>query len=169
MFGYQKLSGTLHGKAHVTGTWEDYDSIKGEGELHLINAQLWSIPLFGGLSQVLGLILPDKLVKTPAKDINTSFAVGGGYIHLPNPKRESELVTLRAPPHNITGRGKWRINGELDFVFQQHFLAETGPLSPVTKLFDPLTKPFEMELTGTLAKPQWRPRWLVPNIGGTRK
>jgi len=169
MFGYDKLSGTFHGNAHVGGTWENYDSIQGSGELHLINAQLWTIPIFGGLSHVLGMILPDKLVKPPAKDINTTFAVGGGYLSLPDPKRSDDLITIRAAPHNITGRGKWRINGELNFVFQQHFLGETGPLSPVTKLFDPLTKPFEMELSGTLAKPQWRPRWLVPNIGGTRK
>ncbi|MCX7824244.1 MAG: hypothetical protein N2689_01640 [Verrucomicrobiae bacterium] len=169
MFGYDKLSGTFHGNAHVRGKWEDYDSIEGHGDLHLINAQLWSIPLFGGLSQVLGLILPDKLVKTPAKDIHTSFAAAGGYLYLPDPKREGDLLTLRAAPHSITGRGKWRINGEMNFVFQQHFLAEAGPLSPVSKLFDPLTKPFEMELTGTLAQPQWRPRWLVPNIGGSRK
>lgn len=171
MFGYTEVSGMFQGDVRASGVWGQDDSIHALGNLHIIGSRLWTIPIFGALSTRLGALFPNRFTNPPATDIDTTFLVEKGVVHLP--ANSNEQVVIKAAPHRMTGRGRWTIHGNLDFRVQAHIMSETGilmlPLLPVNMLvLNPLTKAFEMELTGPLSNPQWWPRWL-PSPGKTEE
>ncbi|MCX6906844.1 MAG: hypothetical protein NTY01_02250 [Verrucomicrobia bacterium] len=174
MFGYTEVSGMFQGDVRASGVWAQDDSIHALGNLHVVGSRLWTIPIFGALSTRLGVLFPNRFTNPPATDIDTTFLVDKGFVHLPDPKI-GDPVLIKAAPHRMTGRGRWKIHGNLEFRVQAHIMSETGilmlPLLPVnTFVLEPLTKAFEMELTGPLSNPQWWPRWLkAPGTGGDKK
>ncbi|OHE78946.1 MAG: hypothetical protein A2107_05660 [Verrucomicrobia bacterium GWF2_62_7] len=174
MFGYTEVSGMFQGDVRASGVWGQEDSIQAGGNLHIVGSRLWTIPIFGALSTRLGMLFPNRFTNPPATDIDTTFLVEKGCVHLPDPN-SGEPVIIKATPHRMTGRGRWKIHGNLDFRVQAHIMSETGilqlPLLPVNMLvLNPITKAFEMELTGPLSNPQWWPRWLsAPGKGGEKK
>lgn len=174
MFGYSGASGMFQGSVQASGIWGEYESIHAIGNIHIVGSRLWAIPIFGALSTRLGVLFPNRFTNPPATDIDTTFLVDKGYVNLPA-SANSEPVLIRAAPHRMTGRGYWKIHGDLNFRVQAHIMSETGiltlPLLPLnTFVFDPLTKAFEMELTGTLARPQWWPRLLkLPGTDSEKK
>ena len=161
MFGYTEVSGAIQGDVHASGIWGVDDSIQAGGEMHIVGSRLWTIPIFGALSSRLGVLFPNRFTNPPATDIDTTFRVDKGYVYLPSDQTGSEVVMVKASPHSMTARGSWKIHGDLNFVVQAHIMSEAGILLlPVTPfVLNPLTKAAEMELTGPLSNPQWRPRW----------
>jgi hypothetical protein len=174
MFGYAQVSGMFQGDVRASGVWGREDTIHATGNLHIVGSRLWTIPIFGALSTRLGVLFPNRFTNPPATDIDTTFLVDKGFVHLPDPNSR-EPVLIRASPHRMTGRGRWKIHGDLNFRVQAHIMSETGilmlPLLPVnTLVLEPLTKALEMELTGPLSNPQWWPRLLkLPGSGGEKK
>jgi hypothetical protein len=174
MFGYAQVSGMFQGDVRASGVWGQDDTIHAAGNLHIVGSRLWTIPIFGALSMRLGVLFPNRFTNPPATDIDTTFLVDKGFVHLPDPDSR-EPVLIKAAPHRMTGRGRWKMHGDLNFRVQAHIMSETGilmlPLLPLNMLvLDPLTKALEMELTGSLAHPQWWPRLLkVPGTGGEKK
>lgn len=168
MFGYKEVTGTIQGDAHASGVWGVDDSIKAGGEIHIVGSRLWTIPIFGALSTQLGVLFPNRFTNPPATDIDTTFRVDNGCVYLPADQTGSEMIMVKASPHSMTARGTWKIHGNLNFVVKAHIMSEAGILLfPVTTVvLDPLTKAFEMELTGPMSNPQWRARWL--KIPGTK-
>ena len=167
MFGYTNVTGSIQADARASGVWGVDDSIQAGGDIHIVGSRLWTIPIFGALSTQLGMLFPNRFTNPPATDIDTTFRVADGCVYLPANQDGSETITVKASPHSMTGRGSWKIHGDLDFVVKPHIMSEGGLLLfPVTTVMDPLTKPFEMELTGPLSNPQWRLRWL--KIPGTK-
>jgi hypothetical protein len=174
LFGYQKVSGTLQGNARVEGVFGDYDSMRGRGRLHLVKGQLWKVPIFGRLSTLLGQVVPARMVNPEANEADATFLIENGFVHLPAAKGH-DPATIIASPHLITGAGKWRVGGELDFNVYVRLLRGAGPVRMITDVLEPLTGPFEnvlagFKLTGTLANPQWRPLYLpkLPGLGGKK-
>ena len=174
MFGYTEVSGMFQGDVSASGVWGQDDSIHAIGNLHIVGSRLWTIPIFGALSTRLGVLFPNRFTNPPATDIDTTFLVDKGFVHLPD-RKSADPVLIKAAPHRMSGRGRWKIHGNLEFRVQAHIMSETGilmlPLLPVnTFVLEPLTKAFEMELTGPLSNPQWWPRWLkAPGTGGDKK
>ena len=165
MFGYSKASGTLQGRAEVSGIFGDYDSITGRGEGHLSNAHMWNIPIFGALSTGLGYVVTQKIANPPATNIDTTFRVEKGFVFLPAAEGD-EPATIRAPPHKVTARGKWRIQGDLDFIVWARFLGESGWVTPLGWLTDPVTGLLQRRMEGTLGKPQFSAHLALPGMGG---
>lgn len=174
MFGYSGASGMFQGSVQASGIWGLDDSIHALGNIHIVGSKLWAIPIFGALSTRLGVLFPNAFTNPPATDIDTTFLVDKGYVNLPA-SAKAEPVLIKAAPHRMTGRGYWKIHGNLNFSVRAHIMSETGilmlPLLPVnTLVLEPLTKAFEMELTGTLSHPQWWPRLLkLPGTDSEKK
>lgn len=174
MFGYTEVSGMFQGDVRASGVWGQDDTIHAAGNLHAVGSRLWTIPIFGALSTRLGVLFPNRFTNPPATDIDTTFLVDKSYVNLPA-SPSAEPVLIKAAPHRMTGRGRWKIHGNLEFRVQAHIMSETGilmlPLLPVnTFVLNPITKALEMELTGPLSNPQWWPRWLkLPGMDGDKK
>jgi hypothetical protein len=178
LFGYKQAKGAMHGRAHIEGLFGVNESITGNGRLSLTGGHLWNVPLFGRLSTALGEATKDKvtskLVNPSVTDAESTFSIAKGYVYLPGAK-EDESATVKVSPHLITGRGAWRIGGNLDFTVEMRVLRGNEIVRTVTGILEPVTGIFEnilagYKLTGTLSDPHWRPVYLprLPGLGGSK-
>jgi hypothetical protein len=178
LFGYKQVSGLMHGHARVEGSFGVNESIRGDGRLSVTGGHLWTVPLFGRLSTVLGEVtkgkVTNKVVNPSVTDAETTFHIEQGYVYLPAVKQDVP-VTIKVSPHLITGRGNWRISGDLDFTVEIRLLRSNEIVRTVTGILEPVTGILEnilagYKLTGPLNDPQWRPVYLprLPFTGGSK-
>ncbi|MBI5396907.1 MAG: hypothetical protein HZA91_16550 [Verrucomicrobia bacterium] len=176
LFGYKQVKGAMHGHARVEGLFGDNESIRGNGRLSLTGGHLWSVPLFGRLSKVLGDATKNKvkIINPSATEAETTFSIAQGHVYLPGAKGD-EPATVKVAPHLITGTGAWRIGGDLDFIVKMRVLRGnefirtfTGLLEPVTGIFEDVLAAYH--LTGPLSDPRWTPGLLggLPFTGGSK-
>jgi hypothetical protein len=168
----------MHGHAHVEGLFGNNESIRGNGRLHLTGGHLWTVPLFGRLSTILGEVTKDKVaakvINPSATDAETSFRIEQGLVHLPATDADEE-AWVKVSPHLVTLRGHWRIGGDLDFTVKMRVMRGNEIIRTVTGILEPITGIVEnilaaYRLTGPLSEPRWRPIYLprLPFTGGAK-
>lgn len=119
--------------------------LKGDGTLHLTGADLGEINLFGLLSQVLSF----SSLKLDAAQ--SSFQMAEGKVNFPD-------LRVTGKSALITAKGDYLIDSKsLDFTAHLKPYEETSnPLTAIVGLLiNPLTRMFELQLTGPLANPKW--------------
>ncbi|MBU4212509.1 MAG: AsmA-like C-terminal region-containing protein [Verrucomicrobia bacterium] len=148
--------GALSGQLALDGFLDDPggQTATGQGWIKIGAGRLFQFPLFGGLSEFLGRIVPGLSLIMRQTDARASFVIKDGKIHSDNIIIEGEVITL-------TCEGDYRLNGELDFAVQVKLLKKNTLVGGILHLaMMPVTKMLEFRLTGTVKDPHWRPAYL---------
>jgi len=141
----------------VDGTWtlthafaEDWDSWNGYGRAELREGHLWDLPVFGGLSDMIGRLGMD-LGKSRITGLTADFTMTNSLIHTRNLELESTAMRLLY-------RGTFDFQGAMNARVEARLLHDTAVVGPlVSLLFSPLTKMLEFKVAGTLADPLIEP------------
>jgi len=121
----------------------------GSGRIDIQDGYILGLPLFGGLSKYLSLLLPG-IGYASQRDLRGSFDVREGRLETSDARLLGNLISIQ-------GKGSYAFSNDLKFRVQAQFLKE-GLTATVTRLVtSPLTKALEFELTGTTDEPRWRP------------
>jgi hypothetical protein len=124
--------------------------LKGDGTLQLTGAELGEINLFGLLSQVLNAMsLSFSSLKLDTA--RSSFQMADGKVYFPD-------VRVTGKSALIDAKGNYFIDSKtVDFIAHlKPYEEASNPLTAVVGLFmNPLTRMFELQLTGPLSNPKW--------------
>ncbi len=148
--------GYLSGQLELEGFLNDSggQTAVGKGRIEIGAGRLFQFPLFGGLSEFLGRIIPGLSMIVRQTDARASFVIKDGKIHSDDIVIEGEVITL-------TCAGDYYLNGELNFAVQVKLLKQNTLLGGILQIaMMPVTKMLEFRLTGTLQDPHWRPAYL---------
>ncbi len=144
--GQLELDGFLNDPSGQTAT--------GRGWIEIGAGRLFQFPLFGGLSEFLGHIVPGLSLIVRQTDARASFVIKDGKIHSDDIIIEGEVITLVCA-------GDYHLNGDLDFTVQVKLLKKNTLVGGILQIaLMPVTKMLEFRLTGTVKEPHWRPAYL---------
>ncbi len=143
--GYGKLTGKISLKGDNRGTV----SLEGDGLCNLEKGELFAVPLFGPLSDLVSGMVDDKkrIGFEKAKDAFANFTITQGIMET------SDFVT-QTSNLKFTGNGKVDLgNQTIDMTMRMNARGIIGfitwPLSPIIKGL------FQFHGTGSIAKPTW--------------
>jgi hypothetical protein len=121
----------------------------GSGRLSLCDGYILSLPLFGGLSSHLSLLIPG-FGYAEQRNADADFTVRDNGVTIDNGRLLGRLMSIDL-------RGRYTFDGRFDMRVEVLFLKD-GLTAAVTRLVTaPLTKALEFRLSGTMDAPQWRP------------
>lgn len=123
---------------------------RGSGSVRLRKGRVFMLPLFGGLSKMMTRIIPGLDFVLRQTDLKAQFDLADG-------KLTSDKVLIEGDVLSLRGKGSCALDGTLAFDVQLQLMKEHTLVAKLlrTALF-PITKLFELRLTGTLDNPQWR-------------
>jgi hypothetical protein len=148
--------GYLSGQLELDGFLNDPggQTATGHGRLEIGAGRLFQFPLFGGLTEFLGHIVPGLGLIVRQTDARASWVIKDGKIHSDDIVIEGEVITL-------TCKGDYHLNGDLDFAVQVKLLRKNTLVGGILQIaMMPITKMLEFRLTGTVKDPHWRPAYL---------
>ncbi len=148
--------GSLSGELELDGFLDDPggQTATGQGWINIGAGRLFQFPLFGGLSEFLGRIVPGLSLIMRQTDARASFVIKDGKIHADDIVIEGEVITLAC-------EGDYYLNGDLDFAVQVKLLKKNTLVGGILHLaLMPVTKMLEFRLTGTVKDPHWCPAYL---------
>jgi hypothetical protein len=118
--------------------------MSGNGKVEVTNGDVFAIPVFGPISEILGTILPGSGYSI-ARKATASFAIKEGIIHTEDFNAAGKLFAM-------VGHGDLRfLDDKLDFDLR------IDPMGPGV-LLTPVYKLFEYKGEGSLKKPDWHPK-----------
>ena len=130
--------------------------IVGQGRLRITDGRIFQLPIFGGLTELLGKIIPGLNMVLRQTDADARFIIRDGRIRAKEVLIDGDVFSLRA-------EGDCHFDGRLDFKVQINLLRRTALLGPLLRFaIMPISKALEFELTGTLDNPRWRLAY-IPN------
>lgn len=140
------LQGYFTGRTELAGAIGKPATFNGRGLLALEDGELFSVPVFGPLSPLIGNILGDKAGFQRAKDAFFTFHVQNGIL------RTNDFQTS-TPSLVLTGDGTLTLaDRQLDFIMRMN---ARGFLGLITLPLRPFYGLFQFRGTGPLADPQW--------------
>lgn len=144
-------TGTMNLKLQLAGLVDDarLDSYKGEGRVDIREGQLHKMKLFGALSTLLARLSPD-LGHAAQTGLHMSFDIRDGKLTTANALLEGTWISVKA-------KGTYALDGgALDFLAEVQLLKKGTVVGEAVRLLtSPVTKLFQIRLTGTLDDPQW--------------
>ncbi len=146
-FNYDTSKGKLKGRYRFSGVKDIARNITGEGEVAVINGNVFAIPLFGPFSGILEGLLPGTGYNV-AREANTRFSMKEGVI-------EAKDLEVKGTGFSMYGKGKlFFLDDKIDFSIRINAQGAAGVLlTPVSHLFEYVSQ-------GSLSKPEWRPKHL---------
>lgn len=127
----------------------DLGGLRGEGHLAVTNGQLHKARLFGGLSSLLSTLSPD-LGYASQTELDLPFTIADGRLHSPKVLLGGEWVSAK-------GKGSYNLlDRQLDYLVEVQLLKKGLVADAVRLITLPVTKLFQIQLKGTLEKPEWR-------------
>jgi hypothetical protein len=145
-FKYKTSTGSMNGRYEWTGNGSDARSMSGKGEVDVHNGDVFAIPLFGPLSDILNKLMPGIGYRV-ARKANMSFTIKDGVI------RTSDFH-VDAGVFGMVGQGNAHfLDDKIDFDVR---IDASGAGIVLT----PLYKFFEYKAEGSLKKPDWHPKIL---------
>ncbi len=153
-------SGTVSGSLELAGPVDDPGGAasSGTGRVTIAEARLFQFPLFGGLTDFMGRIVPGLSLVVHQTDATASFTVRDGKLHSHDIVINGEVITL-------TGRGSVAFDGTLDFNVQVRLLRKHTLVGNLVQFaLSPMSKALEFRLIGTLKAPRWRPAYLPKEL-----
>ncbi|MGI9088677.1 MAG: AsmA-like C-terminal region-containing protein [Chthoniobacterales bacterium] len=140
-FKYETARGLLAGNYDFAGVGDDARTMRGSGRIKVSNGDVFAIPVFGPLSELIAAIIPGAGYSV-AKQGTASFTIRDGVIHTDDFKVSGKLFGL-------VGRGDiYFLENRLDFDIRINAAGPGVLLTPVYKLF-------EYRGEGSLSKPNW--------------
>jgi AsmA-like C-terminal region len=143
-YNYKTAQGELNATYDFSGPDGNARKMDGSGKLKVTNGDVFAIPVFGPLSQILNHVMPGAGYSI-ARNASASFTVNDGIIHTGDFDVAGKLF-------DMVGHGNiYFLDDRLDFDVR---INPKGPgvlLAPVYKLF-------EYKGEGSLSKPNWHPK-----------
>jgi hypothetical protein len=154
----RSLSGT---NSRVAGMLDGYMALNapvttnkntwtGHGDVHIHDALLWDIKLFGVLSPLLNAMSPG-LGDSRAREASALFYVKGGRV-------SSEDLEIHSSSVRLFYRGYVTMNKQVSGRVEADLLRDTPVFGPLlSTALMPLSKLFEYQITGPLQRPVFKP------------
>ena len=134
----------MTGRYDWSGNGSDARTMNGKGDVEVRNGDVFAIPLFGPLSDLLNKILPGWGYRV-ARKANMSFAIKDGVV------RTSDF-RVDAGTFGVVGQGDAQfLDDKIDFDVRVDASGVGVFLTPVYKFF-------EYKAEGSLKKPDWHPK-----------
>jgi AsmA-like C-terminal region len=141
-FNYKTAHGSMNGQYQWSGAGSDPRLMAGKGSIDIRNGDVFAIPLFGPLSDLLNAIMPGIGYRV-ARKATMSFAINDGII------RTSDFH-VDGGTFGMVGHGDSHfLKDKIDFDVR---VEASGPGLVLT----PLYKFFEYRAEGSLTHPTWR-------------
>lgn len=148
-----KLDGYMALNAPVTTNKETW---AGHGYVHIHDALLWKIKIFGVLSPLLNAISPGA-GDSRAREATALFSVGDGRV-------SSDDLEIRSTGVRLLYRGTVTMNKQINGRAEADLLRDTPVFGPFLSVaLTPLDKLFEYQISGSLRKPVFKPLY-VPKV-----
>lgn len=134
----------------------DKNKWSGYGHVHVHDALLWDIKVFGLLSPVLNLFSPGW-GHSRAREATADFSVTNGII-------SSSNLLVRCTGFRLNVHGTVTLDKKINARFEARLAREAPVIGPVLSFaFTPLSKLFEYHISGTLQEPVMEPVY-VPHF-----
>lgn len=152
-FDYDDSLGVGSGNYKFTARMGQEQQMRGEGSLRVEDGHVFAIPILGPLSDIINKIIPGAGFQT-ARLATADFTVGDERISTKNLKVDGAGFSLYG-------------NGDIYFVTDRMNMSVriNARGIPGLVLF-PVSKLFEYVSTGSVSKPEWRPK-IIPRLGGS--
>jgi len=164
-----EFDGNLSGSVHVSGPPGSniFQNMVGSGRISIADDRVFSLPIFGGFSQIMTKIIPGLDLVLRQTDASASFTIADGKIH-------SDAIHIKGDFLSLVARGDYHFDGELDFSVRVSLMKEhTLVARVIAPLVYPISKLFEFRLRGTIDNPDWYPtsfsKEMLQRIGLVRK
>jgi len=123
----------------------------GSGTVKVRNGRVFTLPVFGGLSDILAKIIPGLDLIMRQSDLTCEFDVAKGVLTTDKLLIEGDVLSLNA-------RGSADLEGNLDFYARVQLMKEHTLVGKILQtLTYPIGKLFEFRVRGTLEKTRWYP------------
>ena len=143
-FKYKTNHGKLSGAYEWTSAGSDARAMQGNGSANVSEGDIFAIPVFGPLSELLSAIIPGAGYSL-ARQAKSNFTIKDGIIHTDDFKVSGKLF-------GMIGHGDIHfIEDKLDFDIRIQAGGAGVVLTPIYKLF-------EYKGEGPIAKPNWHPK-----------
>jgi len=143
-FKYKTAQGFMNGHFEWTGVGSDARSINGKGEVEVRNGDVFAIPIFGPLSDLLDKVLPG-IGYHVARKASATFTMRDGVIRTPDFHVDGGLF-------GMVGHGEAQcLDNKIDFDLRIDASGAGFVLTPFYKFF-------EYKAEGSLSHPTWRPK-----------
>jgi hypothetical protein len=151
-FNYQDSRGVASGNFKFTARMGQEQQMRGDGSMRVEEGRVFAIPILGPFSEIINKIIPGAGYQT-ARLATADFTVGDERISTKNLKVEAAAFSLFG-------------SGDIYFVADKMNMSMrlNARGLPGLVLF-PVSKLFEYVGTGSLSKPDWRPK-IIPRFGG---
>jgi hypothetical protein len=145
-FKYKSARGELSGKFDFGGIGDQKPALHGAGEVEVRNGNVFAIPIFGPLSELLSKFFTGAGYSV-AHEATAPFTIRNGVIHTEKFKVSGKLFAM-------IGHGDIDfIRNDLDFDIRIDAAGAGAVLTPLYQLF-------EYHGSGSLTKPVWKPKHL---------
>jgi hypothetical protein len=143
-YQYKSAQGLLSGSYDFKGLGDKARLMSGNGKVEVTNGDVFAIPVFGPISEILNAFLPGSGYSI-ARKATASYTIKDGIIHTDDFEAAGKLFSMLG-------------NGDIHFLddklaFELHLSAH-GP----GVLLTPMYKLFEYTGEGSLKKPNWHPK-----------
>jgi len=129
-------------------------SMKGEGWLKIDNGRIFTVPLFSGLFDMAGKVIPGLGHFNGINNARATIKVENGKVSTRDIFIEGDILSLK-------GSGDVYFDGRLDFRVQITFMRQKSLIGNVVQILAmPFTKAFEFRLSGTVENPKWESAYL---------
>ena len=143
-YGYKTSQGELSGSYDFKAAGPDPRSMQGTGKIDVTNGNVFAIPVFGPLSEILNSVVPGSGYSI-ARKAEADFTIKNGIIHTENFEAAGSLFSM-------LGHGDIHfLDDKLDFDVRMNMHGPGVLLTPVYKLFEYVGE-------GSLKKPVWHSR-----------
>ena len=105
--GPSRLGGTVSGQLSLAGTGRSTNALKGSGNLHIVKANLYELPVLVALLKVLRVHAPDT---TAFNNCDMQFDINGQHIHF-------QQLNLLGDALSLYGRGEANFDRQLNLEF----------------------------------------------------
>ncbi|MDP9254563.1 MAG: AsmA-like C-terminal region-containing protein [Verrucomicrobiota bacterium] len=143
-FKYQTAQGRMGGSYDFTGLGDNPRTMRGSGKIQVTNGDVFAIPIFGPLSQLIAHIIP-SVGYSVAHNATTSFTIKDGVAH-------TDAFHVAGKLFGMIGHGDIHfLDDRLDFDVRINANGAGLVLLPMYKLF-------EYKGEGSLNHPDWHPK-----------
>lgn len=148
--------GDITGHFRFEGRMNDWMALKGGGAAIIVNGNLYSVPILGPLTPILGSVLPNQIKGyNVAKEGNCTFEVADGYIMTKNFEA-------------LTSVFKIALDGKVDFIRDAVDLTAQVRIRGLPGLvFLPFSELLEYRGTGSIKDTNWKSNLLSGNKKST--